>query len=124
MSPKRWCASRASCRTRETRATASMRASWRSLLRGDQLKPVYHGENGVGMLRELARSYLTTVKDVTRVMDRLKAVYRSRAIPCGGLTYTAHPASSAATRVKEISRSLSQSCDATGVTSEWPPVAS
>src|ERR1017187_3261536 len=29
------------------------------LLRGDQLKPVYHGETGVRMLRELARSYLT-----------------------------------------------------------------
>jgi hypothetical protein len=29
------------------------------LLRGNQLKPVYHGETGVRMLRELARSYLT-----------------------------------------------------------------
>src|SRR5215472_17386091 len=54
------------------------------LLRGGQLKSVYHGENGVRMLRELARSYLATVKDVTRVMNRLKAVYRSWAIPCGG----------------------------------------
>jgi transposase len=54
------------------------------LLRGGQLKPVYHGENGVRMLRELARSYLATVKDLTRVMNRLKAVYRSWAIPCGG----------------------------------------
>jgi len=32
------------------------------LLRGNHLKPVYHGENGVRTLRELARSYLTTVK--------------------------------------------------------------
>jgi hypothetical protein len=29
------------------------------LLRGDLLKPVYHGETGVRTLRELARSYLT-----------------------------------------------------------------
>jgi hypothetical protein len=36
------------------------------------------------MLRELARSYLTIVKDLSRVMNRLKAVYRSWAIPCAG----------------------------------------
>ena len=52
------------------------------LLRGNQLKPVYHGETGVRMLRELSRSYLTIVKDLSRVMNRLKAVYRSWAIPC------------------------------------------
>src|SRR2546426_5505892 len=52
------------------------------LLRLDNLKPVYHGETGVRMLRELARSYLTIVKDLTRVMNRLKALYRSWAIPC------------------------------------------
>jgi len=33
------------------------------------------------MLRELSRSYLTIVKDLSRVMNRLKAVYRSWAIP-------------------------------------------
>ena len=54
------------------------------LLRGNYLKSVYHGENGVRTLRELARSYLTTSKDLTRVMSRLKAVYRSWAIPCAG----------------------------------------
>jgi transposase len=54
------------------------------LLRGNLLKSVYHGETGVRTLRELARSYLTTVKDLTRVMSRLKAVYRSWAIPCAG----------------------------------------
>ncbi len=36
------------------------------------------------LLRELARSYLTLVKDLTRVMNRLKAMYRGRAIPCAG----------------------------------------
>jgi len=32
------------------------------LLRGNHLKPVYHGETGVRMLRQLSRSYLTIVK--------------------------------------------------------------
>jgi hypothetical protein len=36
------------------------------------------------MLKELARSYLTINKDVTRVMNRLKALYRSWGIACGG----------------------------------------
>jgi transposase len=54
------------------------------LLRGNQLKPVYHRETAVRMLRELSRSYLTIVKDLSRVMNRLKAVYRSWAIPCAG----------------------------------------
>src|SRR5712664_4292713 len=64
------------------------------LLRLDNLKPVYHGETGVRMLRELARSYLTLVKDLTRVMNRLKAMYRSWAIPCAGrdVYYTRHRA--------------------------------
>src|SRR5450631_575463 len=63
------------------RIDARKLAEW---LRGNQLKPVYHGETGVRMLRELSRSYLTIVKDLSRVMNRLKAVYRSWAIPCAG----------------------------------------
>src|SRR5438128_4735869 len=51
------------------------------LLRLNDLEPVYHGETGVRMLRELARGYLTIVKDLSRVMNRLKALYRSWAIP-------------------------------------------
>jgi transposase len=64
------------------------------LLRIDHLKPVYHGETGIRMLRELSRSYLTIVKDLTRVMNRLKALYRSWAIPCAGrdVYYTRHRA--------------------------------
>jgi hypothetical protein len=34
-------------------------------LRLHDLKPVYHGETGVRTLRELARSYLTVVKDLS-----------------------------------------------------------
>lgn len=54
------------------------------LLRAGLLTPVYHGESGVRTLRELSRSYLAASKDLTRVMNRLKAIYRSWAIPCGG----------------------------------------
>ena len=54
------------------------------LLYLNKLNPVYHGEAGVRTLKELARSYLTITKDLTQVMNRLKAVYRSWAIPCAG----------------------------------------
>src|SRR2546429_9469993 len=52
------------------------------LLRTGMLRPVYHGENGLRTLRELARSYQTISKDLTRVMNRLKALYRGWGIPC------------------------------------------
>ena len=51
-------------------------------LRLDHLSPVYHGEHGVRSLHELVRSYLTVTEDVGRVMSRVKAIYRSCAIPC------------------------------------------
>jgi len=54
------------------------------LLRANLLRPVYHGEHGVRPLKELAQSYLTITKDQARVMTRVKAVYRSWAIPCAG----------------------------------------
>jgi len=56
------------------------------LLRTNQLKPVYHEEQGMRTLKELGRSYTTITKDVTRVMNRIKALYRSWAIPCSGST--------------------------------------
>src|ERR1700724_2149699 len=56
------------------------------MLRTNQLKPVYHGEQGIRALKELGRSYLTITKDLTRVMNRIKALYRSWAIPCSGTT--------------------------------------
>jgi hypothetical protein len=37
-------------------------------------------------LRELSRSYLTSTKDLARVMSRIKALYRSGAIPCSGIS--------------------------------------
>src|SRR3989441_2654984 len=54
------------------------------LLRGGYLRSVYHGENGLRTLKELYRSYLTISKDLTRIMNRLKAIYRGWAIPCEG----------------------------------------
>jgi transposase len=54
------------------------------LLRGNQLRPVYHGEHGLRAQKELVRSYLTVTKDFARVMTRVKALYRSWGIPCSG----------------------------------------
>src|ERR1700736_320821 len=45
-------------------------------LRGGYLRSFYHGENGLRTLKELARSYLTISQDLTRVMNRVKALYR------------------------------------------------
>ena len=54
------------------------------LLRLGSLKAVYHGNNGVRTLKELVRTYDCLVSDTTRVMNRLKAIYRGRAMACKG----------------------------------------
>ncbi len=54
------------------------------LLRAGLLKPVYHGERGTRALKEMVRSYECLVADTTRVMNRLKAIYRARGIACAG----------------------------------------
>ena len=54
------------------------------LLRSNLLRSVYHDDTGLRTVKELARSYLTITRDLTRVMSRLKALYRSWAIPCSG----------------------------------------
>src|ERR1700757_2451515 len=54
------------------------------LLWSGMLRAVYHGENGLRALRELARTYQVVSKDLKRVMNRLKALYRSWGIPCTG----------------------------------------
>jgi transposase len=53
------------------------------LLRSGMLKSVYHGQRGSGLLKELVSLYIGVVSDTTRVMSRLKAVYRSRGIQTG-----------------------------------------
>ena len=54
------------------------------LLYLNKLNPVYHGGHGIRTLKELARSYITITRDLTRVMSRLKAIYRSWGIACAG----------------------------------------
>ena len=58
------------------------------LLRGNHLKPVYHSETGVRVLRELARSYLTIVEDQIRVMSRLKRCIAAGRLRVRGETST------------------------------------
>ena len=54
------------------------------LLRTGMLRPVYHGSRSLRSLQELAHAYLALVQDTTRVMNRIKAFYRSRGIACAG----------------------------------------
>jgi transposase len=51
------------------------------LLRLNVLKPVCHGEHGTRTLKELVRCYECMVKDLSRVRNRLKALFNSQAIP-------------------------------------------
>ena len=54
------------------------------LLRAGLLSPVYHGQNSTAAVKHLGRSYATLTEDTTRIMGRLKALYRSQAIACAG----------------------------------------
>ena len=54
------------------------------LLRGGQLSAVYHGPTSTVTVRELGRTYSTLTQDTTRVMSRLKALYRGQAIATEG----------------------------------------
>jgi transposase len=51
-----------------------------ALFRSDMLKPVFKQRLAHRNLRELERNYSTLVKDTTRMMNRIKAIYRGRAI--------------------------------------------
>jgi transposase len=53
------------------------------LLRCDRLRAVYHG-NAHQTLRELARTYQDVVEDATRLMNRVKALFRARGIRTPG----------------------------------------
>jgi hypothetical protein len=57
------------------------------LLQNNQLRSVYHGNHGLRTLKELVRSYLTITKDLSRVMTRVKAIYRSWAILLHSFAY-------------------------------------
>jgi transposase len=54
------------------------------LLRTNSLKAVYHGEKSTRALKELSQSYEAIIGDSVRVMNRIKAIYRGRAISCDG----------------------------------------
>jgi transposase len=54
------------------------------LLRAGMLSPVYHGERSALEVQHLARSYTMLTEDTTRVMNRLKAVFRGQAVACAG----------------------------------------
>src|SRR5262250_3244993 len=54
------------------------------LLRTNHVHAVYHEKHGTRALKELGRNYLAFTQDRTRVMNRIKSVYRSWAIPCAG----------------------------------------
>jgi transposase len=54
------------------------------LLRAGLLSPVYHGETGTATVKQLGQSYAALTEDATRVMSRLKALYRGHAIPSAG----------------------------------------
>ncbi|MGW8323546.1 MAG: IS110 family transposase [Thermodesulfobacteriota bacterium] len=54
------------------------------LLRRGSLRPVYHGSPQRCTLRELTRTYQNVVEDSTRVMLRLKALFRARGIKAPG----------------------------------------
>jgi transposase len=54
------------------------------LLRAGLLDSVYQGEKSALEVQHRARSYLMLTEDTTRVMGRLKAVYRGQAVNCAG----------------------------------------
>lgn len=54
------------------------------LLRCGRLRAVYHGGTDRATLKELARTYQNLVEDGTRVMQRLKALFRARGIRTPG----------------------------------------
>jgi transposase len=53
-------------------------------LRKGDLRAVYHGSADRATLKELARTYLNLVEDSTRTMQRLKSLFRARAIKAPG----------------------------------------
>jgi transposase len=54
------------------------------LLRIGSLRPVYHGATNVLTLKELVRNYNALVEDATRVMLRIKALFRARGVRTAG----------------------------------------
>ena len=58
------------------------------LFQGNMLKAVYHQRETDRTLKELVRNYDTWVKDTARQMNRIKAIYRGRAIKSSARLYS------------------------------------
>jgi len=72
-------------RSETTNKSDRIDADWLSAqLRLGALQSVYHGSPGVATLKELVRCYTNLVEDSTRVMLRVKAIFRGRAITASG----------------------------------------
>jgi transposase len=56
------------------------------LLRLGGVKSVFHGAPEILTLKELVRCYVALVQDTTRVMQRIKAIFRARAIGTKGVS--------------------------------------
>jgi transposase len=54
------------------------------LLRAGLLKAVYHGSPSTQTLKQVVHCYDSLTEDTTRVMNRIKALFRSQAIACSG----------------------------------------
>ena len=54
------------------------------LMRAGLLSPVYQGQRSTAAVKQLGRSYAALTEDTTRIMGRIKALYRSHAIACPG----------------------------------------
>jgi hypothetical protein len=54
------------------------------LLRAGMLKAVYHGLASTQTLKQLVHYYDSLTEETTRVRNRIKAVFRSRAVACSG----------------------------------------
>ena len=54
-------------------------------LRAGLLKPVYHGSASTQALKQMAHNYDSITSDTTRVMNRIKSLFRSRGVGCSGM---------------------------------------
>jgi transposase len=72
-------------RSETTNKSDRIDADWLSeRLRLNALKSVHHGSTGTATLKQLVRCYTNLVEDATRVMLRIKAIYRGRAVDTTG----------------------------------------
>jgi transposase len=72
-------------RSETTNKSDRIDADWLSeMLRIGSIKAVHHGSTNMLTLKELVRCYTNLVDDSTRVMLRLKAIFRARAITTPG----------------------------------------